>query len=351
VSEPIVEAGRANWGPRCAQAGVDLSDFLRTSATVDRWDEWLGAWDRLGDDHAARAREAEQAGRRVTAGEAWLYAALAYHFAKFVWVEDDARSRPVHDKSVAANYSAHRLLETGLERIEVPLDKAKVVGNLRKPRGAARSPLVLLIPGLDSTKEEFFETENAFLRRGMATFSLDGPGQGESAYDLPIRPDYETAVAPVLDTLLGRDDLDPGRVGIFGVSMGGYYAPRAAAFEPRIKAVVGLSGPYRVVETWPAASPNTRRNFTVRLHAKDEAEAGEKMAAIDLTGILEGVQQPALFVTGDRDVVVPWEQTERQAQHAPNGTFVNVPGGSHGVSNFPYLWRSMVTDWMSDQLG
>ena len=71
----------------------------------------------------------------------------------------------------------------------------------------------------------------------MATVALDGPGQGETGLAVPIRPDYETAVSPLLDLLAKWDDLDHDRAGIVGVSLGGYYAPRAAAFEPRRQAL------------------------------------------------------------------------------------------------------------------
>jgi pimeloyl-ACP methyl ester carboxylesterase len=351
VADRIVETAKAAWAPRFVQAGVDFNDFLRTTAEIESWDGWLDAWDRLGDRHAALAREAEAAGQKATAGDAWLRAAVAYHFARHVWVRDPSRSRPVHEKSVAANYAAHRMLETGLERIEFPLDGSHIVGNLRHPGHSGRPPLVLVIPGLDSTKEEFFHTEEAFLRRGMATVSLDGPGQGESTYDLPLRHDYEVAIRVVLDALAERTDLDMDRVGVFGVSMGGYYAPRAAVFEPRLKAVVGLSGPARIVDTWDEKSELMREVWLARTHSMSDEEARGKVAKLDLTDVLGQLEQPALFVTGDQDFVVPWEQTARQAELAPNARFVNIAGGGHGVPNFPYLWRPLVTDWMRRQLG
>ena len=98
--------------------------------------------------------------------------------------------------------------------------------------------------GLDSTKEEMRTNEEVFLDRGIATFAFDGPGQGEPEYDLPIRPDYEAPVAAVIDTLETRRDLDTSRLGLWGVSLGGYYAPRAAAFEPRVRACISLTGPF-----------------------------------------------------------------------------------------------------------
>ncbi len=113
-----------------------------------------------------------------------------------------------------------------------------MVANLRPPAENPRPAVVVLLPGLDSTKEEFFNWEGVFLARGLATVSLDGPGQGETGYTTHIRPDYEVAVGALLDHLRDRRDLDLDRVGVAGVSLGGYYAARAGAFEPRIKAVV-----------------------------------------------------------------------------------------------------------------
>src|SRR5262249_37842463 len=149
---------------------------------------------------------------------------------------------------------AHAHPDPSAERIEAALTPGVLAGNLRRPAAAAgraaAPPLVVIISGLDSTKEEFFHLENVFLARGMATLSMDGPGQGQAGFALPIRPDYEVAVAAMLDAVGGRADVDLARVGAVGVSLGGYYAPRAAAFEPRIRAVAGVSGPYNFGELW-----------------------------------------------------------------------------------------------------
>jgi pimeloyl-ACP methyl ester carboxylesterase len=351
VPDARVQAAVEHWAPRFVQAGVDFNDFERTVAKIERWEDWLDAWSAQGNAHAELAREAEGAGRRVTAGDAWLRAAVAYHFAKFVWVLDDARSAPVHRRSVDALYAGHRQLGTNLERLEFPLDGATIVGNLRRPEREGRPPLVLLLPGLDSTKEEFFQLETVFLRRGMATLSLDGPGQGEAADALPITPEYETAVTAALDGVAGRDDIDLDRVAAVGVSMGGYYAPRTAAYEPRVRAVVGISGPYNMGETWDDLPSLTRETFVRKSHSADEERGRARALELELDGALERLDVPALFVTGDQDRLIPWEQTRRQAEAAPQGRFELIQGGLHGVSNYPYLLRPLVADWTREQLG
>jgi dienelactone hydrolase len=351
VPDARVQAAIDHWAPRFVQAGVDYNDFVATTAGVERWEEWHAAWSRNGDMHAGLAQEAASEGRDLTAGEAWARATVGYHFAKFVWMVDPELSRAAADNAVAAMAKTHEYLDPKTERIEVPLDGGRVVGNLRRPTGESSPPLVLLVPGLDSTKEEFFKLENVFLDRGMATLSIDGPGQGESGYDLPIRPDYDVAVTAVLDALDGRTDVDLERVGLLGVSLGGYYAPRVLAFEPRVKAGVGLSGPYKFSDIWDHVPPQTRDTFVAKSFAKDEDEGRAKAAELDLSGVAERIQQPYLAITGRLDRLIPWEQTERAAREAPNGTFLLHEDGNHGCANVPYKTRPVAADWLRDQLG
>jgi len=351
VPDARVQAAIDHWAPRFVQAGVDYNDFVVTTAGVERWEEWHAAWYRNGDMHAGMAEEAAANGRRLTAGEAWARATLGYHFAKFVWMVDRELSRAAADRAVAAMAKTYEFLDPEAERIEVPLDGGRVVGNLRRPSGYERPPLVVLVPGLDSTKEEFFRLENVFLNRGLATFSMDGPGQGECGYDLPIRPDYDVAVSAVLDELAGRSDVDVDRVGLLGVSLGGYYAPRVLAFEPRVRAGVGLSGPYKFSDIWDTVPPQTRETFVAKSFAKDEEEGRAKAAELDLSGVAERIQQPYLAVTGRLDRLIPWEQTERAAREAPHGEFLLHEDGNHGCANVPYKTRPVAADWLREQLG
>jgi Esterase FrsA-like len=279
---------------------------------------------------------------------------VCLHFGKFVWVLDAAAHRTATERAIAAMSKAHAFLDPTAERIEARLDGGVLAGNLRRPASEARPPLILLIPGLDSTKEEFFHWENAFLTRGMATLSMDGPCQGETGFRLPIRHDYEVAVGAILDTLGARADLDLDldleRVGAAGVSLGGYYAPRAAAFEPRIRAVAGISGPYNFGELWDDLPPLTREAFTVKSGARTDRDGRERAHALDLSGVLGALTQPALHVTGGLDRIIPWRQTERAARETPDGVFVLYGRGTHVCSNIPYRYRPLVADWMWDQL-
>src|SRR5947207_2872689 len=153
----------------------------------------------------------------------------------------------------AITHWAPRFTSQGVD----PSDFA-LAGNLRRPHAADPAPLVLLLPGLDSAKEEFPRWEEVFLVRGLATFSLDGPGQGETGERSSIYPNYEVAVTAAIDALQGREGIDLERIGAAGVSLGGYYAPRAAAYEKRLKAVVGISGPFTFGDCWETMPEPTR---------------------------------------------------------------------------------------------
>jgi pimeloyl-ACP methyl ester carboxylesterase len=351
VADERVQLAINNWGGRLIANGIDYGDFVRTTSSIERWDQWLDAWTATAEVHHALALEAREAGHQLSAGEAFLRAAVTYHFSKFVWVVDVERNRRATEAAVQAMYDGLAIVDPSAERVEAQLDGGVIAGNLRRPQAVTPAALVILLPGLDSTKEEFHRWEAVFLARGMATLSLDGPGQGETGFRMPIRPDYEVAVAAILDAVAGRDDLDLARVGAAGVSLGGYYVVRSAAFEPRLKAVAGVSGPYDMAARWDTMPSLTRETFTHHSGAADENEARERAAQVSLAGVAEAVEQPCLVVTGKLDRIVPWEQTKRIADEAPNSEWVLYDDGTHVCNNIPFKYRPLVADWMRDQLG
>ena len=341
-----------NWASRLISNGVDYNDFVRTTSSIERWDEWLDAWTATADVHKGLAEQALAEGHRRSAGEACLRAAISYHFSKFVWVIDPDRNRSNTEAAARALYDAHDLLGTGVQRIEAAFDGGLAIGNLRLPAtGDAPFPLVVVIPGLDSNKEEFFGIESVFLERGMATLSLDGPGQGEGGFHSPIRHDYEVAVTAALDELNGHAELDSGRVGAAGVSLGMYYAVRAAAFEPRLKAVAAVSGPYDMGAGWDAKPSLTREAFACYSRSANDDEARERAKRLTLEGVAETVQQPCLFVTGARDRVIPWEDTKRVADAVARSEWVLYEDGTHVCNNIPFKYRPQIADWLRDRLG
>jgi 2,6-dihydroxypseudooxynicotine hydrolase len=208
------------------------------------------------------------------------------------------------------------------------------------------------VPGLDSSKEELFAIEEDFLRRGLATLTIDGPGQSENSVHFAIRPNWETVITPLLDELAGGDlGVNLDRVGLMGISMGAIYGPRAAAYEPRLRAVVGLAGPYNLGDCWDALNPLTKGGYIFYTKSADEAEAKRKAYALNLEGVLGRVTQPLLVIHGARDRLFPPAQAERIAREAGNATLVMYPDGNHVCNNIAYKYRPLMADWLAERLG
>ncbi len=347
-----VQAAINNWAPRFISQGVDYNDFFRTTARIQKWDEWCREWCVTGDVHLDLAVKAEAKGNLFSAGEAYIGAALCYHFGKFVFQDYPDEYMGASRKSVEAFAKGLNLLDPTGERVEIPFDGTTMVGTLRRPADTDRPPLILLLPGLDSTKEEFFHWENVFLKRGLATFSLDGPGQGECGYNSTIRPDYEAAVSAALDVLTKHKDIDPNRIGLAGVSLGGHYAPRAAAFEPRVKAAVGNCGPWNFGECWGVLPSLTRAAFQYHSGARDEVDAKARAHQLSLDGVAQKIKQPLLIIHGKLDRLIPWEQAHMIVDAVgSNAKLAMFENGNHVCNNIPYIYRPLTADWLKEQLG
>ena len=128
-----VQAAIDHWAPRIITAGVDYNDFVRTTGRIERWEDWLGAWTALAEEHLELAADAEAAGRERSAGEAYLHAAVCQHFGKFVWMLDADAHRAATERAIAAMAKAHAFLDPTAERIEAPLGGGVLAGNLRRP--------------------------------------------------------------------------------------------------------------------------------------------------------------------------------------------------------------------------
>lgn len=342
----------ANWEPRFTANGVDASDYAEVTRSIERWDDWCAAWSRIGARHEELGRAALADGRLVSAGEHLAQAATTYHFAKFLFVQHPDEMRVAHGHAVRCLTDALSLLDPPGRREVIAFDGAQLVGVLRLPTGEGPHPVVILIPGLDSTKEEFRLVERSFLDRGVGTFSVDGPGQGESEYALAIRPDWEVPGRAIVDHLVGLSGVDPERIGVWGVSLGGYYSPRVAVGDERIRACIALAGPYDFGQAWDQVPSLTRDAFVLRSHSSSPEEARKKAKELTLEGIAPQIGCPLLVVFGKRDRLFGWEGAVRLSQEASGPTeLLLLEEGNHGCANGVYRHRPYAADWMARQLG
>jgi 2,6-dihydroxypseudooxynicotine hydrolase len=352
-SDPRVAAAIAHWAPRFVSNGVLLADFEEVTAGIERWEDWCSAWCERAEVHEALGRAALKEGYKLTAGEHLVRAAMYYHFAKFVFVHDLKQMRAAHLQSVDCYTTALPLMRPAGERVAIPFEGRTLYGVLRHPlQRAARSPVVIMAPGLDSTKEELHAYAEPFLARGMAILAIDGPGQGEAEYEIPICGDYERAARAACDWIEKRTDLDAGRIAMWGVSLGGYYAPRATAYERRIRACVALSGPFEWNRIWPALPLLTREAFRVRSHCDTEADALKNAATLTMKDAAAKITCPIFIVTGRQDRIVPASHAEQLAKNVSGPVeLLIVEDGGHNANNRPYRYRSLTADWLAGQLG
>lgn len=351
MADARVTAIAEHWTPRLLANGVEHDDLVRTLGSIESWDDWLGAWSRTAGEHAELMAGAQAAGHGRTAGEAALRAAVCFHVAKFNWPLGDDGARRATVRAAECLQQGLANLDPSAERVTAPVEGGLVVGTLRRPRpNVDTPPLVVLLGGFDSAKEEFVTWEQTFLDRGVATLSLDAPGQGETALELELRAGIEDALVPALDACAARGGLAMDRVGVAGVSLGGLYATRSAAFDDRVKAVAAISAPYDLGALWPELRGLLRATFAERARAADDDSARRLAAEMALDGVIEQVGVPVLVVAGGRDRVIPWEETRRLADGAADATWAFFADGNHACNNLAHRYRPLVADWFADLL-
>lgn len=203
--DEFVQSAIDNWAPRFIANGIDYNDFQRVTTSVERWEDWCHAWSECGAVHEGMADKAEAAGYHISAAEHYFRAAISYHFGKYLFVRWPDQLRAAHEHVVRDYQRALPHFAFAGEHVTIPYENgAALVGVLRKPWHAEKPPVVILVPGLDSVKEELHLYGDDFLRRGMAVLAIDGPGQGEMEFAYPLRPDYEVPIKYAIDYLEGR---------------------------------------------------------------------------------------------------------------------------------------------------
>jgi dienelactone hydrolase len=352
ASDPRVDLTFSLFKPRYTQTGVDPFDLERMIARIDRWEDWCRIWSEEAQQHETLARAAIERGRKVTASEALLRASIYYHYAKHYFLVDPQQYLDAHKNMLRCYQAAAAHSDQPALHFEIPFAGTFLSAYLRRPAGAGRPPVAVILPGLDACKEELHAWADAFLRRGMATVTLDGPGQGETAFRLPIRSDWGNVTGAVINVLETRGDVDGQRVGVVGQSLGAIYAPLAAAFEPRIKACIANCGPFDYGKVY-AERPRTHLTemFRVRSHAATDAQAVENARRLSLEGVAHQIKCPLLVVFGGGDALIPPSEGERLAREASGPSdFVYFEEGNHVCFNISYKFRPLTADWMAEHL-
>jgi pimeloyl-ACP methyl ester carboxylesterase len=269
-----------------------------------------------GEDAARKeavARALEEGGHPETALEAYVRASESYRKGQHVIFADDHPQKiKLHDGMLRCYDRIMALADYPIERIEVPFEGQQIQILLHLLPDRRKAPCILYIPGMDQTKEFYpYVLQNDMLRRGMHGCAMDGPGQGMSNIrKIRVTADnYQRAVKAVIDALVARPEIDPERIGVFGISMGSFWAPQAAAFDDRIKACVGASANFADKNhIFNEASPRFKQMFMYMAGISDESEFDAMADAMTLVGRGGKIRCPTLIATGEFDPLSPVEE-------------------------------------------
>lgn len=333
--------------------GVAVTDLQEVTKVVQDWSQWYRAWTVLGDKYEDLAKESLAEGAHVSAGEFFWSASLAYQYAQFLWFHDPREREEGQRRKQELYLQAAPYLVPKAERFDLPLGGYTIPGYLRLPPGPGPFPCVILLGGLESTKEESYLFEQMCLRRGLATCTFDGPGQGEMFFQVELKPDFERYCSRVIDYLETQPDINVQRLGALGRSLGGYFAVRSAVFDPRLIACA-CWGAFFDLSWWENISPLTQDGFIYITKIRDKQAAVRYLTdTINLAGTAEKLNCSLYVLHGGQDTVIPGAQSERlemATRHLKDRTFDIEPEGNHCCHNIYPIVRSHMADWLVSRL-
>ena len=330
-------------------------------------------WVRMADQLCALAEEDQARGRGLSAGEKLRRASSYLITAERLQAHDSPGRRALYERELALFLEGSRLLGDAVQRVEIPYEGQHLSALYLPAEGlqpGQRAPLLVQVNGLDSTKEmKHLVGLPAWLaRRGVSSLAVDQPGTGEALrlHGMTARFDSEHWASRVVDWLETRADVDPARIGMEGVSLGGYYCPRAVAFEPRFAAGVcwGANHDWRDVQKrrlekegdFPV--PHYWAHVCWVWGARDIEDFMRIAENVHLDGVVEKIRVPFLVTHGERDSQIPlkWAQrTYEQLIHSPKRelkVFTEREGGvQHASFDNSINAGHYIADWVAETLG
>ncbi len=370
-----------------AAGGADLSEILQLTTRVKAGDAqgWYREWTDLGDRNVARGKATKD---RLSRGEAFLRAHSYYTRAEFYLPPDDPKRPESFNRNRSAFYEGLDTLCIAYEKIPVPYGENTLNAIYYPAPEPIRAPLIMFCGGYDSIVEElyFFLVASA-RKRGYAVLTYEGPGQGAALREQGLRftHEWEKPTSAVLDAYLAAH-ARPEKIVLIGLSMGGYLAPRAAAFESRIDGVVSydimfnLQGVHdipksavtlirlglgklvvKVADVMALLKPGLRwglSNASWTMGANGFVEMVDTFGKYTLAGVAQNIRQDVLILAGAEDQFVPVEQVEQYKKALVNARSVTakvydtITGGhEHSQLGASTLWQADFFDWMQEKFG
>ena len=248
MADPIMDNQLLFYLSSTYEGMADVGEVLDTALRIDADDEmsWYREWLKTADRLVRVAQGSAAGGHRLSAGEAYMRAANYYRAALIHYPNTKDPAIPeVAGKSVDAYGQAMKFLDFPAQKVEIPYEGSSLLAWFyRSPAAAAKAPVLIVHQGRDAWPEETKHILDGAMKRGYHVLQVHGPGQGVSIRQkgLTFRPDWEKVITPVVDFVVAQPGVDPDRIVLIGLSMGGALAPRAAAFEKRITVCIANPG-------------------------------------------------------------------------------------------------------------
>ena len=314
--------------------GIEIDEVNRVGrALAERVGDdaaWFEEWARMGEKVEARGRDALRAGHKLTAASCFMRATRYYQTGeRFIHPRSQA-SMDVYARSVKLFKDAAAMTHRPrIEPVEVPYENTSLPALLvhpdREATGARPAPAMIFFDGFDVTKElQYGYGIPDLATRGVGCLIVDGPGNGESVRfrNLPLIAETENYATPAYEYLAARDEFDPTRIGVMALSLGGYYAPRAAALEPRFACCVAWGAQWDYHEIWARRLEELDSGKVLSLSVPpehlqwvlgvaDRAAALKKLEGFRLDGIVQKMACPFLLLHGAGDEQIPLELAEK----------------------------------------
>jgi pimeloyl-ACP methyl ester carboxylesterase len=334
---------------------------------------FLAAWTALTDQLVGQAEDAEKAGHTRTAGQLYFRASNYLAQAERMLAHSDPNRVPTYRRMLEIAQKAFELHSPRVSRVEIPYEGTTLPAYFSQAPATddGPAPVIVLVNGLDSTKEHMYASNHweELAARGISCLMLDQPGTGEALrlQGLTARIDTEAWGGAAVDYLETRDDVDASRIGIAGWSLGGYYAPRAAAFEKRFALCVAWGANHN----WGAVQRRRKEREGERPvphywshvlwvwgHEGDETDLDGFLAFADdvhLDGVVEHITVPFLIAHGANDRQIPVAMAHRSYEQAVNSpkrelrVFTPEEGATEhiGLDHLPHV-SVFIADWVAD---
>jgi dienelactone hydrolase len=293
------------------QGGADVFDIARAMKTVEAGDKeaWERSWLDLAQKTEARAHAALASGHQRTAEQYFFHASNYYRMSDVLLTIAEEPKRAERFRKAQQNFrDAARLHEPQIEVVSIRCGNEEYSGYFCKPANpkSGKWPAVLFLGGADAYAEEIYFGGKQMLERGWAMLLVDTPGRGSSIYlkGIQTRPDYEVPGKACVDYLISRPEVDSNRIALLGISMAGYYAPRVAAFEKRLKALIAWSGCYSILDDLYDWCVHLQPVCQRLLGGVSHEEARRRLKAFTMTGIAGNITCPTLITHGDKDTLM-----------------------------------------------